>query len=127
MTRLVLRISAVYFGLLALASLTVPKAAASGLDQPMTSFDVFTARTIGAILLAFAVATWSGSARASRGILAANAILNASLAAIDITAIASGTIGATSWSGVAAHLVLLSAILLGAARQRRAQRAGDAL
>jgi hypothetical protein len=123
MTRLVLRISAVYFGLLGVASLAVPKAAASGLDQPMTSFDVFTARTIGAILLAFAVATWSASARASTGILAANVLLNASLAAVDIGAIAGGTIGATSWTGVAAHLVLLSALLVGAVRLRRSSRA----
>ncbi|MEV1171537.1 hypothetical protein [Nonomuraea sp. NPDC049784] len=109
--RLWLRISAVYLGLLGLASLLAPQAAASGLGQPMTPFDIFAARTVGVILIAFAVANWSTGVRPATGTVLANALLNAALAALDTLAILDKTISAGSWGGIAAHLVLLTALL----------------
>jgi hypothetical protein len=59
-------------------SLFVPTIAATSLGQTMTPFDVFTARTIGAILLAVAIMNWSAGRQAPntvRGILLGNIFL----------------------------------------------------
>ncbi|HEX4225177.1 MAG TPA: hypothetical protein VHZ97_22630 [Pseudonocardiaceae bacterium] len=114
-----LKVAGLYFGALGAASLLVPTMAAASLGQVMTPFDVFTARTIGAILLAVAIMNWSASRQspaAPRGVLLGNIFLNAALAVVDIVGVAGGTIGAGSWSGIAIHLLLLSGFLYYAIR-----------
>lgn len=110
--RLWLRISACYFGVLGLASFLAPQTAAAGLGQVMTPFDAFAARTVGVILIGFAVANWSISARPTTGMAIANLFLNAALAAVDTLAILDGTISAGSWGGIAAHVVLMAGLLV---------------
>ncbi|MFG1653575.1 hypothetical protein ACGFIE_26940 [Micromonospora sp. NPDC049275] len=114
MLRWLLRITAIYLGVLGTAALLVPQAAASGLGQPLTPFDVFATRTIGAILLTVAILNWSASAstRAPAGAVLANVFLNAALGVVNAIAIVDGTIGAGGWSGVAIHAALVLAFSL---------------
>lgn len=107
--RLVLRISAIYLGLLGVASAVLPQTAASGLGQAMTPFDIFAARTVGTTLIALAIADWATSTRPPAGMLVANIVLNATLAVVDTVAIIDHTISASGWTGVTAHIVLLIA------------------
>jgi hypothetical protein len=113
-----LKIAGLYFGALGAASLFVPAIAATSLGQTMTPFDVFAARTIGAILLAVAIMDFAAGRRPAntvRGVLLGNIFLNAALAVVDIVAISGGTIGAGGWSGIAIHLLLLAGFLYSAA------------
>jgi hypothetical protein len=124
--RRLLKISAIHLGALGAASLLIPQAASSGLGRPLTSFDVFAARTIGATLLTVAILNWSASTRAvtPAGAMFANVFMNAVLGTIDAINIVGGTIGASGWSGVAIHAALMSAFgvyLLRAMRRRPVQ------
>ncbi|MEV4820943.1 hypothetical protein [Micromonospora sp. NPDC049274] len=114
MLRWLLRITAIYLGVLGAAALLVPQAAASGLGQPLTPFDVFATRTIGAILLTVAILNWSASVstRAPAAVVLANVFLNAALGVVNAIAIVDGTISAGSWSGVAIHAALILAFAL---------------
>jgi hypothetical protein len=114
--RWLLRVAALYLGVLGAASLFIPRAASSGLGRTMTGFDVFAARTIGAILLTVAILNWSTSRNPSAGVVLANLFMNAALATVDITNIVGGTIGASSWTGVIIHLIFVVAFGVSLAR-----------
>jgi hypothetical protein len=93
--RRLLKIAAIYLGVLAAASLLIPQAASSGLGHPLTSFDVFAARTIGALLLTVAILNWSASTSTVTspfGVTFANIVMNAVLGTIDAINIIGGTI-----------------------------------
>jgi hypothetical protein len=123
-----LKTAGLYFGVLGASSLLVPTIATTSLGRIMTPFDIFTARTIGAILLAVAIMNWSASRQsphAMRGTLLGNIVLNATLAIVDIAAITERTIGAGSWSGIAIHLVLLAGFLYYAIRAARPTPTAD--
>lgn len=98
---LLLRVSVVYWGAAGALALLTSRSAAAALKPDPTPFDVFTTRTIGATLIAFAIANWSATPRP--GILLANVVLNAVLGGVDTIAIADGTIGSDAWRGVAVH------------------------
>ncbi len=117
-----LKLSAIYLAAIGILSLLVPRVAAAGLGQPMTAFDVFAARTVGAILITVALLNWSTSSQAPeslRGALLANIFMNTALGTIGIVNIVNGTIGAANWSGVTIHAVLLASFLFYLVRGRR--------
>jgi hypothetical protein len=89
----------------------------------MSDFDLFATRTVGAILISFAVSNWF--ATPSAGVLAANAFLNAALGMIDVLAITQSTIGANGWSGVILHATLLTATVIVIVHHHRPLRPRD--
>jgi hypothetical protein len=118
--RITLRLSAAYLCLMGLAALLLPGPASSSLQQPMSNFDLFATRTVGAILISLAMVDWF--AAPSTGVLAANAFLNTALATIDMLAIAQGTIGASSWPGVVIHAAFLTLVITVLVHHRRTAR-----
>ncbi|WP_216895098.1 hypothetical protein [Nocardia alni] len=107
--RLLLRGAAVYNAAIGALALLNPRPAAAGLKPDPTAFDVFTTRTIGAMLIASGIANWSAGAAPRRGALLANLVLNALLGGVDAIAITDGTIGRQAWRGVAIHGGLITA------------------
>jgi hypothetical protein len=99
--RLLLRGSALYWGVVGAVALLSPRTAVAGLKSRPTAFDAFTSRTIGATLITVAIANWS--ATPGCGILLANLVLNSVLGGVDLAAIANGTIDDNAWPGVAVH------------------------
>jgi len=113
--RTFMTIVAVETALIGLISLLVPEAASESLGTKLSTFDIFSARTIGAILVAMAIVNWSvrnePMAKSLRGILWANVFMNGTLAFIDTLAIVHKIIGAGTWTGIGIHMVLISGFL----------------
>jgi hypothetical protein len=119
--KLFVRITAVYLGLIGLASLCDP-AASSQLGHTLSMFDVFMARSLGAALVTVALIDWSASSRLrslGSGLLWANLFMNTALAAIDIGAIAHKTIGSGAWFGVGMHCVFIAGLVYWLMRQKK--------
>lgn len=107
--KLFVRIAAAYFAVIGLASLLAPQSASGQIGHALSAFDVFVARSLGAAIVAVAMANWSLSSRLSRstvGLLWANLFMNTSLADIDIVAVTHKTIGQNSWTGISIHGLL---------------------
>ena len=120
---LLLKISAIYLGILGALALLAPDVASAGLGHAMTPFELFATRTIGATLITIAIMNWSASSTTLRpptGTMLANVFLNATLGAVDIVNIANGTIPA-DWTGSIIHAVLLTCFVVGIIGSRRRQ------
>ncbi len=95
-----------------LASLLAPQAASS---HSLSAFDVFVARSLGAVLTAIGMINWSFSPKlhqSRRGLLGANIFANASLATIDVYTVHQGVIGSSSWFGICMHILLCTGFAL---------------
>ena len=94
--------------------------------QPLSAFDIFVARTLGAILVTLGIIDWSVSnldQKALQGVLWANVFMNVTLGAIDTANILDGTIGPANWSGIGFHVLFTTLFLVYLLRSRDARAA----
>lgn len=109
--KLFIRLAALYFVIIGLASLLAPQAASS---HPLSAFDIFVARSLGAALATIGMMNWSLGAKLNqrlRGPLTANLFANASLACIDIYAVHQKIIANSSWFGIGIHALLCAGFI----------------
>jgi hypothetical protein len=118
---LFMKLVAGYLVVIGAVSLLMPQAASGGLGQALTAFDLFVARTLGAILITLGLMNWSVSnliPRPPDGVLWANIFMNVTLGVIDTANILDGTIGPSSWSGIGFHVVFTALFVLYLTRAR---------
>jgi len=111
---LFLKIQAIYLGTIGAASLLIPQAAGSQLGG-LTAFDVFVARSLGAVLITVAALNWAASSSPGpvlRSALWANVFMNVTLGVIDTTATVTATISTSSWTGISFHALFTIGLLL---------------
>ena len=107
--KLFLRIVVVYMGIIGLVSLLYPQAGASNLGHALNSFELFIARSLGALLITIAIINWLLSTAPPaivRGLLWGNLFMNTVLAVIDIIALSGHVIDASAWSGISVRVLL---------------------
>jgi hypothetical protein len=111
---LFLRIQAIYLGAIGALSLLIPQAAGGQLGG-LTAFDVFVARSLGAVLVTVAALNWVASSAPGpvlRSALWANVFMNVTLGLIDTIATANATISSSSWTGISFHALFTIGLLL---------------
>jgi hypothetical protein len=111
---LFLKIQAIYLGAIGALSLLVPQAAGGQLGG-LTAFDVFVARSLGAVLVTVAALNWVASSSPIpllRRVLWANVFMNVTLGTIDTIATANATISTSSWTGISFHALFTIGLLL---------------
>ncbi|MEV6969861.1 hypothetical protein AB0M47_32580 [Hamadaea sp. NPDC051192] len=110
---LFLKIQAIYLAAIGGLSLLIPQAAGGRLGS-LTAFDVFVARSLGAVLVTVAALDWVASTSPGpmlRPALWANVFMNVTLGAIDTLATANATISASSWTGISIHALFTIGLL----------------
>jgi hypothetical protein len=108
-----LKLQAIYLGAIGVLSLLVPQAAGGQLGG-LTAFDVFVARSLGAVLVTVAALNWVASSSPRpvlRAALWANLFMNVALGVIDTIATANATISTSSWTGISFHALFTIGIL----------------
>jgi hypothetical protein len=121
-----LKIQAIYLGAIGALSLLIPQAAGGQLGG-LTAFDVFVARSLGAVLVTVAALNWVASSSPRpvlRAALWANLFMNVTLAVIDTIATVNATISTSSWTGISFHALFSSGILLYLLRRPRVVATG---
>jgi hypothetical protein len=110
---LFLKVQAVYLGAIGALSLLIPQAAGGQLGH-LTPFDIFVARSLGAVLVTVAALTWVASSSPGpvlRSALWANVFMNVTLGVIDTIATANATISTSSWTGISIHAVFTTGLV----------------
>lgn len=120
---LFLKIQAIYLGAIGALSLLIPRAAGGQLGG-LTAFDVFVARSLGAVLVTVAALNWVASFSPGpvlRKALWANVFMNVTLAVIDTIATANATISTSSWTGISVHALFTIGLLVYLLRRPQAR------
>ena len=116
-----LKIQAIYLGAIGALSLLIPQAAGGQLGG-LTAFDVFVARSLGAVLVTVAALNWVASSSPGpvvRKALWANVFMNVTLGVIDTIATANATISTSSWTGISFHALFTIGLLVYLLRRPR--------